>query len=110
MGSGFPFTLTQGFYGNTNFDDGLNTNPLTNNGDLGVVLDTKRNAGRLPFYHRMDGSLKRTFKFGKYTSLEVVASASNMYNRENIFYFDRIRSKRINQLPIMPSLGITFNF
>ncbi|MCF8244571.1 MAG: TonB-dependent receptor [Saprospiraceae bacterium] len=110
MGSGFPFTLTQGFYENTNFDDGLNTSPLTNNGDLGVVLDTKRNGGRLPFYHRMDGSLKRTFKFGKYTSLEVVASASNMYNRENIFYFDRIRAKRINQLPIMPSLGITFNF
>ncbi len=110
MGSGFPFTLTQGFYGNHNFNDGLNSDPLTNNGSLGIVLDTKRNAGRLPYYHRLDGSLKRTFKFGKYTSLEVVASATNMYNRENIFYFDRVRAKRINQLPIMPSIGVTFNF
>ncbi len=110
MGSGFPFTLTQGFYGNTNFNDGLGTDPLTNNGDLGIVLDTKRNAGRLPFYHRLDGSIKRLFKFGKYTSLELVASATNMYNRENIFYFDRVRAKRINQLPIMPTLGATFNF
>ena len=110
LGSGFPFTLTQGFYGNINFNEGLNTDPLTANGDLGIVLDTKRNGGRLPYYHRMDGSLKRTFNFSKYTSLEVVASATNMYNRENIFYFDRVRAKRINQLPIMPSIGITFNF
>jgi len=110
MGSGFPFTQTQGFYGNINFNDGLNSDPLTGNGDLGIVLDTKRNGGRLPYYHRLDGSLKRVFKFGKYTSLEVVASATNMYNRENIFYFDRVRNKRINQLPIMPNLGVTFIF
>ena len=110
LGSGFPFTLTQGFYDNINFNDGLNTDPLTTNGDIGVVLDSKRNAGRLPYYHRLDGSLKRVFKFGKYTSLEAVASATNMYNRENIFYFDRIRNKRINQLPIMPSVGLTLNF
>ncbi|MBK9014972.1 MAG: carboxypeptidase-like regulatory domain-containing protein [Saprospiraceae bacterium] len=110
MGSGFPFTQTQGFYGNINFNDGLNTDPLTTNGELGIVLDGKRNGGRLPYYHRLDGSLKRVFKFGKYTSLEVVASATNMYNRENIFYFDRVRNKRINQLPIMPSLGVTFIF
>ncbi|MBI1227365.1 MAG: TonB-dependent receptor plug domain-containing protein [Bacteroidetes bacterium] len=110
MGSGFPFTLTQGFYENTNFNNGLGTDPLTNNGDLGIVLDTKRNAGRLPYYHRLDGSIKRLFKFGKYTSLEVVASATNMYDRENIFYFDRVRAKRINQLPIMPTLGATLNF
>jgi hypothetical protein len=40
----------------------------------------------------------------------MVASATNMYNRENIFYFDRIRNKRVNQLPIMPTIGITLNF
>ncbi len=110
LGSGFPFTLTQGFYQDFDFNDGLNSSPLTGNGELGVLLDKKRNGGRLPFYHRMDGSIKRVFKFGKYTSLEAVASATNMYNRENIFYFDRVRNKRVNQLPIMPSIGVTFNF
>lgn len=110
LGSGFPFTLTQGFYNDFNYNDGLNTSPLTSNGDLGIVLDSKRNAGRLPYYHRLDGSLKRVVKFGKYTNLEIVASATNMYNRENIFYFDRVRNKRVNQLPIMPSLGLTLNF
>ncbi|MCC6727206.1 MAG: TonB-dependent receptor [Saprospiraceae bacterium] len=110
LGSGFPFTQTQGFYQNFDFNGGLNNSPLTNNGSLGVILDEKRNGGRLPYYHRLDGSLKRVFKFGKYTSLEAVASATNMYDRENIFYFDRIRNKRVNQLPIMPTIGLTFNF
>lgn len=110
LGSGFPFTLTQGFYNNFDFNNGLDANPNTGNGNLGIVLDEKRNGGRLPYYHRLDGSLKRLFKFGKYTSLELVASATNMYSRENIFYYDRIRNKRVNQLPIMPTIGATFNF
>jgi hypothetical protein len=33
-----------------------------------------------------------------------------VYNRQNVFYFDRISQTRINQLPIMPSLGIVFKF
>jgi hypothetical protein len=110
FGSGFPFTRTQGFYNNFGFQNGLNSNPITGNGDLGVALDTKRNGGRLPYYHRLDASIKRTFKFGQYASMEAVASATNLYNRENIFYYDRIRNDRINQLPIMPSIGLTFNF
>ncbi len=110
VGSGFPFTKTQGFYDNFNFLDGLDSNPLTGNGDLGVILSGDRNTGRLPYYHRLDVSLKRTFKFGKYANAEVVASATNLYDRPNIFYYDRIRNDRVNQLPIMPALGVTFNF
>lgn len=110
MGSGFPFTLTQGFYNDFNFQNGVGSDPVTGNGNLGVILDEKRNGGRLPYYHRMDISLKKTVKFGQYSSLEAVASATNLYNRENIFYFDRIRNQRIDQLPIMPSIGLTFNF
>lgn len=110
LGSGFPFTLTQGFYNDFNFQDGIDSNPITQNGSLGVILDHKRNGGRLPYYHRMDASLKKTFKLAHRTTLEAVVSATNLYNRENIFYFDRIRNQRINQLPIMPSVGLTFNF
>ncbi len=110
MGSGFPFTLTQGFYNDFSFQNGVGADPITGNGSLGVILDEKRNGGRLPYYHRMDVSIKKTVKFSRYSSLEAVASATNLYNRENIFYFDRIRNQRINQLPIMPSVGLTFNF
>lgn len=110
MGSGFPFTRTQGFYQNNNFDDLLLTDILTGNYDLGTILSAKRNDGRLSYYHRLDASLKRTVEFSKNSSLEAVLSVTNVYNRENIFYVDRISNKRVNQLPILPSVGLTFKF
>jgi len=35
---------------------------------------------------------------------------TNALNRENIFYFDRVRFERVNQLPLLPSAGISFRF
>lgn len=110
MGSGFPFTLTQGFYSNWLFPNGIGTDIASENPDLGILFSDKRNDGRLPYYHRMDVSMKRIFKFGKYTKLELNASATNVYNRANIFYFDRVRYDRVNQLPILPSLAATLEF
>jgi len=110
LGSGFPFTLTQGFYEDFDFADGLQTDVLTGNGSLGIIYDEDRNAGRLPYYHRLDASLKRTWKFGKHAKLVANLSATNIYDRENIFYFDRVRYERVNQLPILPSAGLTFSF
>ena len=110
MGSGFPFTLTQGFYTFNTFENGISTNVLTENPDLGIIFDEVRNGGRLPYYHRLDASLKHTITFSKYAKLEIVASVTNAYNRENIFFFDRVRYERQNQLPILPALGVTFEF
>lgn len=110
MGSGFPFTLTQGFYTFNTFENGISTDVLTDNPELGIIYDETRNGGRLPYYHRLDASLKKTVTFSKYAKLELVASVTNAYNRENIFFFDRVRYDRQNQLPILPSLGATFSF
>jgi hypothetical protein len=113
LGSGFPFTQTQGFYNNVQFDNGVNTDVLGGNSnpeDIGIIYADQRNGGRLPYYHRMDISMKRVFKFSKYSLLEVTASATNAYNRPNIFYFDRVRYTRVNQLPFLPSLSATFQF
>ncbi len=110
MGSGFPFSLTQGFYSYFNFQDGLSTDVLQENPDLGIVYADERNSGRLPYYHRLDVSLKRTFEFSKHSKLEAVVSVTNVYDRENIFFFDRVRYDRVNQLPILPSAGLTFSF
>ncbi|MCB0662061.1 MAG: TonB-dependent receptor [Saprospiraceae bacterium] len=109
-GSGFPFTLTQGFFTRYDYDNGVSTDILSGNGELGVVYDEDRNAGRLPDYHRLDISLKKLFEFSENVKLEVIASVTNVYDRENIFYFDRIRYERVNQLPILPSLGANFSF
>jgi hypothetical protein len=111
FGSGFPFTLTQGFYTNYTFNDGIGTDVLTGNGDnVGIIYADERNTGRLPYYHRLDLSLKRLFSFSRYTKLEVTASATNVYDRDNIFYFDRVRFARVNQLPLLPSLSLTLQF
>ena len=110
LGSGLPFSLSQGFFNEMNFNGGLDTDPLTTQGDLGIILDEKRNRGRLPYYHRLDISLKKTVELSKHSEVEFVASATNAYDRANIFYFDRIRNSRVNQLPVMPSLGITITF
>ena len=109
-GSGFPFTQTVGFYTKFPFTEGVNTNVNTGNPDLGIIYSSKRNGGRLPDYHRLDMSVKKAIKFTKYVGLDVVASATNVYNRDNIFYFDRVSYKRVNQLPILPSLAATFHF
>jgi hypothetical protein len=111
LGSGFPFSQTQGFYNNIPFyQDGIGTNVLGGQGELGIIYSEERNGGRLPYYHRLDVSIKRMFKFSKHSSLEVTASATNVYDRPNIFYFDRVRYTRVNQLPFLPSLSATFQF
>lgn len=107
-GSGFPFTQTQGGYENLVFD-GIGEDYTTQNGTLGVHY-AELYGGRLPNYHRLDASVKRKFSIGARSLLEVNLSATNVYNRNNIFYFDRITFQRIDQLPIMVSLGASFSF
>ncbi len=114
FGSGFPFTLTQGFYENLDFSDGATTDYTKENGSLGITY-ADLNTGRLPYYHRWDISLRRTIYLKSQNTkserrLEINASCTNVYNRDNIFYFDRIAYKRINQLPILPSLALSYKF
>ncbi len=109
-GSGFPFTLTQGFYTNFPLSNGINTDVLRGNPDQGIIYSSTRNGGRLPDFHRLDVSIRRNFKFSKSAGLDIVASVTNAYNRNNIFYFDRVSYKRVDQLPILPALSATFRF
>ena len=111
FGTGFPFTKTQGFFTDISFLDGVNTDYLTQNPDgIGIIYSDERNGGRLPSYHRLDVSVQKNIEFSKNMNAEIVLSASNAYNRDNIFYFDRIRFERVDQLPIIPALAVRFNF
>ena len=114
FGSGFPFTLTQGFYEYLDFDNGGATDVTREGGELGIYYDDLNN-GRLPYYHRLDASIKRSFKVktkkeNVYNKAEVIFSATNIYNRENIFYFDRVNYRRENQLPLLPSISASYSF
>lgn len=110
LGSGFPFTQTQGFYQQINFDQGLLTDVLGGNFELGTILADERNGGRFPWYHRLDLNLQRIFQLANLAELELNLSVTNVYNRENIFYIDRITNGRVNQLPVIPSLGAAVKF
>jgi len=108
FGSGFPFTQTAGEYEELPFSS-IGTNYTEANGQVGFVYG-KLNDARLPTYHRLDATLKHWIDFTNTSRLEFSLSITNIYNRNNIFYFDRVQHQRVDQLPFMPSLGISFKF
>lgn len=111
LGSPFPFTQTQGFYENNNpVSTGVNTNYLTQNGNIGVIYSNEINGGRLSWYHRFDLSVRKRFYFSERSNLDVTLSVTNLYNRNNAFYIDRITNTIVYQLPIFPSLNLTWKF
>jgi hypothetical protein len=109
FGTGFPFTQTQGFYPLIDFDNGISTQYDEESGELGILY-AELNQGRLPYYHRLDVALKKEYKLSKKSTFNWNVGITNAYNRENIFYFNRIEYKRVNQLPFMPSAGISLTF
>ncbi|MEX0967667.1 MAG: TonB-dependent receptor [Bacteroidia bacterium] len=110
FGTGFPFTKTQGFYELLDFQqNGIYTDYTRENGSLGIVY-AGLNEGRLPVYHRLDLSASKKFEFKNKDKLQLTLSIINAYNQENIFFFDRVKYQRINQLPILPSIGASYSF
>ena len=110
LGSGLPFTQTQGFYSGQGVSQGISLDYLSNNSQFLSVQYADLNGGRLPYYHRMDVNLKRTIKLNKNSTLELNAGVTNLYNRANVFYIDRVTGERIDQLPFLPTIGVDFTF
>jgi hypothetical protein len=108
-GSGFPFTQTAGFYGEIPFNGDVNVDYVASNADLATIFGPL-NQGRLPDYHRLDIGVTRTWRFDEHKSLEADLSLTNVYDRRNIFYFDRVRYQRVDQLPLLPSVGLSYQF
>ncbi|MGB3541797.1 MAG: hypothetical protein WBA11_02620, partial [Rubrivirga sp.] len=98
FGSGLPYTRPFGFdvvvppFGLPE----VTTSP----GFPRVVFEQPFN-GRLPSYHRLDLTAGTEISLGR-AALDVQAGAINTYNRDNVFYYDVFRGRRVNQLPIVP--------
>lgn len=110
LGSGLPFTPNAGFYQGENFEGGVTTDYTTSNPSNVTTSLGTFNSERLPYYHRLDITLKKQFEFKNKDLLEIVGSVTNAYNRNNIFYVNRVTSEEIYQFPILPSLGISYKF
>ncbi|MBL7691536.1 MAG: carboxypeptidase-like regulatory domain-containing protein [Flavipsychrobacter sp.] len=107
----FPFTQTQGYYENANMTgQGIATNPLVQNGSYGVLYSDIINGGRLSYFHRLDVSAKKKFTINERSKLEATVAITNVYNRQNIFYVDRITNGKEYQLPFFPSANLTWSF
>lgn len=110
LGSGLPFTQTQGYYQPPNVADGIGSDYiLANSPELGLQF-AGLNEGRLPAYHRLDLSLRRDFKPTENQTLSLSVGVTNAYSRRNVFYINRITGERVDQLPFLPSVGLDWSF
>ena len=109
FGSGFPFTQTQGIFQQLLFPSYIASDYTQENGQLSLHYGDLYK-GNLPSYHRLDVGVKRKFSLSTHSILELSLSATNVYSRENIFYFNRTTFERVNQLPILVYFGATMTF
>lgn len=108
-GSGFPFTPTAGYYEANFFDENGNWNYLDQNGQMNIYYGSY-NSKRLPAYHRLDFAVKKTIVIGLRSVVEAEFSLINVYDRQNIFYINRNTNEEAYQLPVLPSLRISYSF
>ncbi len=108
-GSGLPFTQIAGYYDRIPLDGILGgTGYILEPGAPFIVLGEK-NAGRLPVYHRLDIGIQKKLEIGE-IKLVVKGSIINVYNRKNLFYFDRATGRQINMLPFLASFDLSAEF
>jgi len=109
-GSALPFTPNAGFGQYLAFDGGVNEEYLNENPDGLYTILGDLNSQRLAAYHRLDWNIKKRFEINEFSEVEVNAGITNVYDRGNIFYVDRVTQEVVRQLPILPSLGVSWTF
>ena len=78
---------------------------LTASGRPTAVFEAEPYAGRTPPYHRLDVSLEWAARLAR-ADVVVQAAVVNATNRANVFYYDALRDARVDQLPLLPTLGL----
>ncbi len=102
--SGLPFTPIIGYYDKLYLSDFRGEWDIYNNYLPFATLGDK-NISRLTAYHRLDLGVSKVFDFG-FTKVDLSASVLNVYDRKNIFYYDRTTGEQVNMLPILPTVTI----
>lgn len=102
-GSGLPYTPIVGFIDEVNIDD-QDLTFATIDGERRIVYAASLSE-RQPAFHRLDVTAEKTFGF-RFAELTLQAGAINVYGRANLFDYDYFSLTRINQLPLIPSVGL----
>ncbi len=109
IGSGFPFTQTNGVYEGCSLPYGSFNMNVSANEEMNVWY-SDLNKGRLPWYHRLDININKTFEFSDRQKLDLSFGVINVYNRKNMFYINRLNYERIDQYPILPNVSLKYTF
>lgn len=109
LGSGLPFTQSQGYYQSPSFGGGIYSDYLTYNPSQISITYAELNEGRLPAYHRLDVNFSRTFEL-EAGAIDLTAGITNVYSRDNVFYINRLTGERKNQLPFLPAITVDWKF
>jgi hypothetical protein len=104
FGSGLPFTQVNGYYTYLSPGSLTSTEGLDGQGRLYVSRSTLYGE-RLPTYHRMDISYERQFNFDPVRAT-LQLGVINVYDRLNIFSYNIFTGDRVDQLPLIPSVGL----
>ncbi len=104
FGSGLPFTQVNGYYRRLDPHSLSESGGLTRPGKTYVSRATLYGA-RLPPYHRFDISFERRFTFDR-IEVTLQLGVINVYDRSNIFSYNIFTGDRVDQLPLIPSVGI----
>lgn len=99
--SGLPFTQIVGYYDKLYIGDLFNLGGLYGN-YVPFTLLGDQNLGRLPNYHRLDFNISKRFNLS-FADITLSFNILNVYNRQNIFYFDRKTGEQVNMLPMLPT-------
>ena len=105
-GSGLPYSRAVGFDGFILMDRPVDV--FSEVGSRRVIYERPYN-GTLPSYHRLDVSVQRNFRL-RGGVLGVQGGVINIYDRANLFYLDTFTLTRVNQLPIIPTVGVKYGF
>lgn len=101
--TGMPFTPILGYYDRPPVENPYRRFMLEE--FVAATLRGEINSKRLPVYHRLDVGFRKRFTIWS-ADVTLGINALNVYNRNNIFYFDKDTGERIDMLPFLPSASL----
>jgi hypothetical protein len=108
FGSGFPYSQTVGYYNRLPLTDFYSQPFVYESGTPYIQLGAK-NAARLPAYQRLDLGLSYRFRISSIKGRAGV-NIINVYDHQNIFYFNRATGQQVNMLPFFPTATIELEY
>ncbi len=108
LAAGRPFTRLLGVYDDLG-PPGPDRDFLTEPGTPTTLPEAAPFRGLTPTYYRLDLSAERDLDLGP-ALLTLQASLINATDRANFFYYDALRADRVDQFPLIPSVGLRVAF